>query len=240
SETLGNWGLVWTGGQSLEVHTLRKSGEAMIGQYSSEALVINGEECILSSIKDVTEESQMRQKLLDLATKDTLTNLPNRRLFYERFAIARLNAERRRFRMAVMSVDLDKFKAVNDGFGHAVGDAVLVEAAQRFLDCLRKVDVVARFGGDEFVILLTEIHEVEDAVHVANKVVAAFRKPFDALERRVEISSSIGIAIFPDHGIDLEELLRISDEALYQTKEAGRDGYCLSELPYSECSKDLT
>lgn len=217
-------------GQRLELNFVRKSGSLMVGQYASEPLVIHGEECVLSSIADVTEESRLKQRLKEMATHDSLTNLPNRRCLLERFDIARLNAERHDTGMALLSMDLDKFKDVNDELGHAAGDEVLIEAAKRLTGCLRKVDVVARFGGDEFVILLTEAASLEDASRVAGKIVHAFRSPFQPLGREVSISASLGLAIFPHHGRTLEELLRHSDKALYRTKNAGRNGYTAAEL----------
>lgn len=212
-------------GNRREIHVARKSGEPMVGQLSSETLVINGEECVLSSIADITEENLLKQKLQELAVKDSLTGLPNRRFLAERFEIARLDATRRRTRMAVLSIDLDRFKSVNDGLGHAAGDAVLVEAAGRLTGCLRKVDVVARFGGDEFVILLTEVGGIDDASRVAEKIVEQFRVPFDVQGTSLAISASIGIAVYPDNGQDLSMLLKGSDEALYTAKHAGRDGF---------------
>jgi len=218
-------------GKRREIHVARKSGEPMVGQLSSETLVINGEECVLSSIADITEESLLKRKLQELAVKDSLTGLPNRRFFYERFEIARHDAERRRTRMAVLSIDLDRFKSVNDGLGHAAGDAVLVEAAGRLTGCLRKVDVVARFGGDEFVVLLPEIDDINDASQVAGKIVEKFRAHFDVKGTSLAISASIGFAIYPDNGQDLTVLLKCSDEALYHVKRAGRDGFAATSLP---------
>lgn len=212
-------------GKRREIHVSRKSGEPMVGQLSSETLVINGEECVLSSIGDITEESLLKRKLQELAVKDSLTGLPNRRFFYERFEIARHDALRRRTRMAVLSIDLDRFKSVNDGLGHAAGDAVLVEAAGRLGGCLRKVDVVARFGGDEFVVLLSEVGGIDDACLVAEKIVEKFRAPFEVQGTALALSVSIGVAVYPDNGQELEILLKSSDEALYRVKHAGRDGF---------------
>jgi len=211
-------------GEKREVQALRKSGEPMIGQLVSEEISINGEAHVLSTINDITEESRLTQRLAELAATDSLTGLANRRYFYERFEFARLNAVRHGARMAVLSMDLDRFKSVNDSLGHSAGDAVLVEAARRLTACLRQVDMVARFGGDEFVILLTEVHGGEDAALVAEKIVTAFRRPFDVQGRQAAITVSLGIAVYPDHGESLEDLLKRSDEALYAAKRAGRDG----------------
>lgn len=218
-------------GNRREIHVARKSGDPMVGQLSSETLVINGEECVLSSIADITEESQLKRKLQELAVKDSLTGLPNRRFFCERFEIARLGAQRSHKHMAVLSIDLDRFKSINDGLGHAAGDAVLVEAAGRLTGCLRKVDVVARFGGDEFVVLLPEVGGIDDACRVAEKIVETFRRPFAVEGTDLALSASIGIALYPDHGQELDILLKGSDQALYRAKNAGRDGFAALEPP---------
>jgi len=208
-----------------EIRVSRRSGEPLVGQLSREELTINGEACVLLSIQDVTEESRLKRQLQELATRDSLTGLPNRRLFGERFEIARQDARRRGTRMAVLSMDLDRFKSVNDSLGHAAGDAVLVEAARRLTETLRKVDVVARFGGDEFVILLPEVRDLEDAGQVAGKLVERLREPFAFQGRGVPLSASIGVSVYPDSGQELEELLKQSDMALYRAKHAGRDGH---------------
>jgi diguanylate cyclase (GGDEF)-like protein/PAS domain S-box-containing protein len=212
-------------GEKREITALRRSGEVMTGQLVSEDIVIDGQPHVLSTIDDVTEESRLRRRLEELAATDSLTGLPNRRRFAERFGIALQNARRHRTRMAVMSMDLDRFKSVNDSLGHAAGDAVLVEAARRLTGSLRQADVVARFGGDEFVVLLTEVGGLEDAAGVAEKIVTAFRRPFELPGRQVSLTASLGLAVYPDYGEGLEVLLRRSDEALYATKRAGRDGY---------------
>jgi diguanylate cyclase (GGDEF)-like protein/PAS domain S-box-containing protein len=210
-----------------EFKILKKSGEFRIGLMSADVIVINSERCILSSISDITEQSQMRIKLQELATHDTLTGLPNRRLFYDRFEIALANAQRRKSKMSLLSIDLDKFKAINDTLGHAVGDLVLMETARRLTDCSRKVDTVARFGGDEFILLLSEINTKEEIITVAQRILNIFRQPFVVKNHQLHLSASIGISIYPEHGEDIQILLRMSDEALYRTKESGRDNYSL-------------
>lgn len=129
--------------------------------------------------------------------------------------------------MALLSIDLDKFKVINDTLGHEAGDVVLIEAARRLSDCVRKVDTAARFGGDEFVLLLWEVNSCEDAVTVAKRILLVFSQPFVVGEHQLQLSASIGISIYPDHGGDLQTLLRMSDEGLYRTKETGRNGYSL-------------
>ena len=210
-----------------EIQILQKSGETRTGLLSADVILINDEQCILSGISDITEQSQMRKKLQEMATHDALTGLPNRRLFYDRFEIAIANAQRRKVKMALLSIDLDKFKAINDTLGHAAGDRVLVEAAQRLTDCARKVDSLARFGGDEFLLLLWEIHTSEEVTAVAQRILNQFRQPFVVDNHQLQLSISIGISFYPEHGEDVQALLRRSDEALYRAKEEGRDSYSL-------------
>lgn len=225
----GVWGM--GRGEKSELRTTRRSGEPLIGEVVSEDVFINGEQFVLSTINDITEESRLKRQLEELATRDSLTGLPNRRSFYERFTLAQLHATRHRTGLAVMSIDLDRFKSVNDSLGHAAGDAVLIEAAGRLSGSLRKVDLVARFGGDEFVILLPEVTGAQDAVAVANKIITRFREPFAVQGQRVTLTASLGIALYPDHGQGLEELLGASDAALYTAKQSGRDGYVVAQPP---------
>jgi diguanylate cyclase (GGDEF)-like protein len=156
------------------------------------------------------------------ATHDSLTDLPNRALFADRLAVAIHQARRRDQRIAVMFLDFDAFKAVNDTYGHAAGDQVLIEAAQRLRSCLRAEDTVARLGGDEFILLLAgEISHVSHVATMAHKILGTFERPFTVEGREISLSASIGISLFPDAGDDPEQLVTRADAALYRAKEAG-------------------
>jgi diguanylate cyclase (GGDEF)-like protein len=163
----------------------------------------------------------------DSALRDELTRLPNRVAFREELmrSFARLARQNERF--ALMCFDLDGFKAVNDSMGHDTGDAVLVEAAARLKGATRDNDLVARLGGDEFALIAVDIRNVEDAVTIAHRILAAFRAPFELDGRSIPISISIGVAIAPSDGLDPESLLRNADSATYATKQSGRRGYTL-------------
>lgn len=165
----------------------------------------------------------LKDELEVLATHDALTGLPNRPLFYDRLAVALAGARRQDVQLAVMSVDLDGFKGVNDSLGHPAGDALLTEAARRLAGCLRASDTVSRFGGDEFVLLIGDVGGPGDALAVAAKILAAFREPFVLAGQETRVSASIGVALSPAHGREIEELVRRSDEALYRAKAGGRD-----------------
>ena len=165
----------------------------------------------------------LKDELEVLATHDALTGLPNRPLFYDRLAVALAGARRQDIQLAVMSVDLDGFKHVNDSLGHPAGDALLKEAARRLAGCLRASDTVSRFGGDEFVLLIGDVGGPGDALTVAAKILAAFREPFQLADQEARVSASIGVALSPAHGREIEELVHRSDEALYRAKAGGRD-----------------
>jgi diguanylate cyclase (GGDEF)-like protein/PAS domain S-box-containing protein len=160
-----------------------------------------------------------------LADHDPLTGLPNRRLLEDRLTQALALSYRNRKQTAVMFVDLDRFKIINDSLGHAVGDVLLKEVAQRLVKQLRVGDTICRIGGDEFVVVLPEIKRSDDAANVAQKVLEQLSAPVRVEERDLSVSPSIGIAIFPDDGRDAETLIRNSDAAMYHAKEMGRANY---------------
>jgi diguanylate cyclase (GGDEF)-like protein/PAS domain S-box-containing protein len=174
--------------------------------------------------RDITERKRAHDEILQLALYDALTKLPNRRLLQERLSLAVMQGRRDRAHLALIFVDLDKFKPVNDTLGHAVGDLLLTEVGQRLHQCVREADTVARVGGDEFVVLLTGISEVRDVLHIAEKIRESLNLPFDlAGGHRVSISSSSGVAIFPQHGADETALAANADRAMYQAKRQGRN-----------------
>jgi diguanylate cyclase (GGDEF)-like protein len=185
---------------------------------------------IMGIIRDITELSEMRQRLQIMATHDALTGLPNRPFFYDRFDLALANAQRSNKKFCILALDLDQFKSVNDNMGHLMGDEVLLEVARRLNSTLRGVDTVARFGGDEFIILLWEINSHSDAIKVAEKLLNILRKPYQIENKQLNLSASIGIALYPDHGIEIMELIKRCDEAMYRAKESGRNTYHCAQL----------
>ncbi len=173
--------------------------------------------------RDVTERKLLEEKVLHQAQYDVLTELPNRVLFSDRLLQAIAQAKREKSILAVMFLDLDRFKPVNDMFGHDVGDLLLREVAMRIESCVRQSDTVARIGGDEFCVLLPSITAARDAAVVAEKILEAIRQPFTPGGHTVYIASSIGIAIYPKDGRDEQTLIKNADIAMYWAKEAGRD-----------------
>ena len=172
-----------------------------------------------------TELLSMREALREQATHDPLTGLPNRLLFSDRLTQQLAQAHRQEQSLAVMFLDLDRFKLVNDTLGHSIGDLLLKEVASRLLTTLRKADTVARTGGDEFLIIVSEILAREQVDQVARKVLDALSQPFVLDGHKVDISASIGVSTFPEHGGDVETLVKKADTAMYLAKDHGRDNY---------------
>jgi diguanylate cyclase (GGDEF)-like protein len=177
-------------------------------------------------------QSEQRQR--DLAQHDALTGLANRSLFSDRLTQSIAAAQRDKTRLALLYLDLDKFKPVNDTHGHSIGDALLTEVARRISGRVRESDTVARIGGDEFVVLLRGIDSTHDAVNVGNSIRTSLNQAFLIEANKLMISCSIGIAIYPDHGNTETELSRRADEAMYRAKKAGRDVVCLVDSTDSD------
>jgi diguanylate cyclase (GGDEF)-like protein len=165
------------------------------------------------------------EQLRNIALYDSLTGLPNRLLFEDRMEQAMVRSGRSGRPCALMFVDLDRFKPVNDTFGHRVGDELLKAAAGRLANCVRKEDTVARAGGDEFIVVLSELTKREDAALMGGKMLQQLSRPFSVERHELEISGSIGISVFPEDGKTLLELLNNADVAMYHAKKAGRNGY---------------
>lgn len=172
---------------------------------------------------DITEKKDFEEHLRHMAQYDALTKLPNRALFSDRLQQTFSTAKRTREHFGLMFIDLDKFKPVNDTYGHAAGDLLLKEAAHRMQNCVRESDTVARIGGDEFVVLLASLKHDQDALEVGEKIRHALNQPFQISGNTLNISSSIGIAIYPAHGDNEKELVKNADLAMYYAKENGRN-----------------
>lgn len=180
----------------------------------------------MALLSDITDRKRMEEEARHLAHHDPLTGLPNRVLFMDRLAQALAANRRQRDEFALMFLDLDHFKAINDTHGHEVGDAVLQEVAARLTRCVRGVDTVSRLGGDEFVVLLTDIGGVDQAAHVAATVMQSVARPVASGGSEISLSVSIGIAICPSDGQDAKTLLRHADVAMYHAKQNGRNEFC--------------
>lgn len=175
--------------------------------------------------RDISERKKAEETITFQAFHDLLTKLPNRTLFVDRLEMAIAQAYRRKEKLAVMFLDIDRFKLVNDTYGHQVGDQLLREFATRVRSCLRTGDTLARQGGDEFTALLPSIGNAEDVQVVAEKILAELRKPFLIAETQFLATTSIGIAVFPDNSSSAEDLIRSADMAMYQVKAQGKNGF---------------
>ena len=201
-------------------------GAIAVQSYSGEVRYTAEQQALLQFVSHqvavAIERKQNATWLQYVAAHDVLTDLPNRERFHDRLDTALAAARRDHQRLAVLYIDLDRFKQANDTFGHDAGDALLCETARRVRACLREADTVGRLGGDEFAVLLHGIHQPQDAAAVAEKICNVLMQPFDVNGHRLEISSSIGIAVYPDHGDDRKQLMRYADAAMYQAKKLGR------------------
>ena len=166
-------------------------------------------------------------QVLHSAEHDALTGLPNRLALHARFAQAVASAKRRGRRMALLFLDLNGFKQVNDSLGHAFGDEVLRFAARRLAESIREADTVCRYGGDEFLVLLTDMEDATDAELVAGKILAALDTPGRVADRELRLSASIGISVYPEHGTGIDALIEHADAAMYRAKRRGRGGYAV-------------
>ncbi|MFA6120483.1 MAG: diguanylate cyclase [Sideroxydans sp.] len=185
-----------------------------------------GRRLYLHSILDDLNKLELKEandKLLVQSRTDSLTGINNRSLFEDRTQQAILQARRDKYGLALMYIDLDRFKPINDTYGHAVGDLVLIEAARRMVSSVRESDTVARIGGDEFVVLLPSITDQQAALTVAEKIRTALAQPFELGGTQLQIGSSIGVAIYPEHGTHQDTLAKNGDAALYRAKALGRN-----------------
>lgn len=178
---------------------------------------------IIVNYRDISQRKATEKQLEYQAYYDALTGLPNRLLFRDRVVIALAQARRNKRGIAVMYLDLDHFKLVNDGLGHSIGDALLSEVAARLQGCIRSSDTISRLGGDEFTILLNEVADSDSAAGVARKILQCFARPFRVQAHELFVTASIGISLFPNDGEDVETLLKCADSAMYRAKELGRN-----------------
>lgn len=188
---------------------------------------VGKERIILLAIEDITERKKYEEKIQQMAFHDSLTGLPNRKLFSDRLGIVLAQAKRNKKKVGIVMLDLDNFKDVNDTLGHDVGDTLLKAVAERLSGTLRKSDTVARFGGDEFVLIFPDMEVIEEAIQVVQKIIDRFHKPFLIDTHQLVVTTSIGIAVYPNDGMDEEILMKNADIAMYQAKQAGRARYQL-------------
>jgi len=224
-------GREWKG----EIVNRRKNGETYYEEMAIAPVTDTAGNIIrfVAVKRDITVRKLLEQRLDHMAHYDELTGLPNRSLFFDRLAHTLAQAKRNGNLFALLFIDLDGFKKVNDTLGHEAGDNLLREVAKRLEQCVRESDTVARMGGDEFTIILSAIAQAEDAGQVAEKVIEALAAPIFPGTLRCEIGASIGISLYPADGIERETLLTHADSAMYRIKEQGKNAYCYYSSPAS-------
>lgn len=198
--------------------------QELLADSASAQLLEANEQLVLAMVvaqDEVATSAAALETLSQSADRDPLTGLPNRSLLHDRFAQAAANARRHGKRMAIVFIDLDEFKDINDTLGHAVGDEVLVAAAARLTRCVRQADTVSRHGGDEFLILLSEVSAGADAGAIAQKMLTALAEPLVVRGRVLQMGASIGISVYPDDAASADDLIERADEAMYRAKQRG-------------------
>jgi diguanylate cyclase (GGDEF)-like protein/PAS domain S-box-containing protein len=211
--------------RAMDLLALRKDGSEFPVDVSIGTLGRENGRLTVSAVRDITERKRHEAQILHQATHDALTGLPNRAFFRELLVRALTQAQRSEKLLAVMFLDLDGFKNINDTLGHEAGDVLLKATARRIVSVLRKDDVVARQGGDEFTILLQGIHAVPDIIQVAEKLLAAIAEPLTYDYHEMYVTGSVGITVFPFDDTDVDSLLRNADTAMYRAKEAGKNRF---------------
>lgn len=219
-------GATWRG----DIVNARRDGTRyMVNQTVTPLLNANGQVShFVAILEDITQRKAVEERIQHAAQFDLLTDLPNRALFFDRLGQALALGRRDGMPGALMFLDLDHFKEVNDQLGHAVGDSLLVAVATRLREQVRESDTVARLGGDEFTVILPSLRDANDAVRVADNILTAIGKPFQIAGTHASVGVSIGIALFPQHGHTAEDILNAADNAMYQAKNAGRNCYAFA------------
>ena len=200
-------------------------GETRLVEVSASPIDMGGDEGILQIVTDITERKTAVERIMQMATHDELTGLPNRNLLMDRLSQAFANADRNAHHVALLFIDLDQFKAVNDSIGHEVGDLLLKEVACRMVGVVRAQDTVARMGGDEFLVVLPDLVDASHASVVAEKLIAAISQPFSVQGHSLHVGASIGIASYPNDAKDSGTIMKFADSAMYEVKNSGRNSY---------------
>jgi diguanylate cyclase (GGDEF)-like protein/PAS domain S-box-containing protein len=209
----------------LEIMGIRRDGNTFPAALKMSEMTLKGGRDYIGALRDLTDYKEKEARILHLANHDSLTGLPNRNLLQDRIEQAILHGQRHGTRVAVLFIDLDNFKTINDSLGHDVGDMLLQRVSLRVAECVREKDTVARQGGDEFIVVITELNNPQDAGVVATNILGALSAPYTIGNRELHSNASIGIAVFPEDGREVDTLLKHSDVAMYHAKSAGRNNF---------------
>jgi len=213
-----------------EVIAVHKDGHEFPLELSVNEMELSGTKHFVGVMRDITERKVVEEKLTKLAMYDPLTGLPNRTNFFEKLSFSLAQSKRTKSNVALLFIDLDGFKAINDTLGHDAGDQLLMEVAQRLRSCIRESDASARMGGDEFMVILNNLDNTgyaEGAILVADKIIKAINQPTTINGQSCHVGASIGIAIYPNHTQNTDELINIADSAMYLAKGRGKNTYVL-------------
>ena len=221
-------------GRTVEGVGVRRNGAQFPIEISVSELRHHRHRLFTAILRDISERKENEDRIRRLAHHDHLTGLPNRNLLNDRMNHALARVRRNGGRMAVLYVDLDRFKPINDTFGHEAGDTVLREVADRLVACVRSSDTVARVGGDEFVVVVEEVSRSAEAARVAGKIIEALGRTFEVKGTACTLGASVGVAVFPDDGYTLDDVCKAADVAMYRVKHSGRNGYCFYSQPDPE------
>jgi diguanylate cyclase (GGDEF)-like protein len=217
-----------TPGNALDIFIVCRDGSECPVSICVRPATIGQQQLNILSVRDMREHKEMTRQLEQLshvAGHDSLTGLRNRRLMEDLLTHSLASAERNSKHVAICYCDLDGFKLINDSFGHQAGDAVLIEAARRMEKCVRQEDVVARFGGDEFLIMLLDLNHPEDVIPVIKKLLERLAEPYVVEGQDLHLTASLGIGVYPEHGSEANILIRHADEALYAAKRRGKNQF---------------
>jgi diguanylate cyclase (GGDEF)-like protein/PAS domain S-box-containing protein/hemerythrin-like metal-binding protein len=223
----------------IEISAVNRDGHEFPIELSITPISREGKYEFSAFIRDITKKKQFEDLIWKQANYDALTGLPNRRMFHDRLAQEIKKAHRAGLMMALLFIDLDRFKEINDTLGHRIGDLLLVEAAQRIGNCLRETDTVARLGGDEFTVILSELDEASNVERIAENILKKLADPFRLENEVIYLSASMGITLYPNDATEIDELLKDADQAMYAAKSMGRNrlSYFTPELQQSALAR---
>lgn len=217
-------------GHSREVIAIHKNSNQFPLEINMAEMELEGVKHFVGIVRDITERKKAEEKLTRMALYDQLTGLPNRTNFFDKLGFSLSHARRTVSMMALLFIDLDGFKKINDALGHAMGDLLLKEVAKRLHANIRESDTVARMGGDEFTIILNNLQNIEGAMAMATKFIEVINQPIELIGNICHVGASIGIAIYPDHAESINDLINAADGAMYEAKAEGKNKFAVSSI----------
>ncbi len=212
-------------GEAMELTFSPQESSMIIAEMRVAETHWQGQAALVATLRDITERKKLEDSIKHMATHDSLTGLPNRNLLPVQFEKMLALAKRNQTKAALLFIDLDNFKPINDNFGHAVGDVVLQKTAKRLSKAVRASDLVARVGGDEFIVVLQEVRDTDSVALVTNRIIASVSSSIEIDGLSCQLGASVGVSLFPDHSEDPEELIQMADDAMYQVKNRSKNNY---------------